>query len=109
MKLAVAADRMLSNPSSFLLRGILGSFMILLVAGAPAIALDDIELDEPAEAAAEGECPRLIQIKYPFLRCTNGQIGVASEDATWENSRRTPRQSEFVEGRGAWGHVYERD
>ena len=68
-----------------------------------AIALDGIDLSQPAEAPAAGECPKLIQIKYPFLSCANGQIGQSDEDETWDNSRRIPRGSIFVELDGYWG------
>ena len=58
---------------------------------------------EPLEPAAEGECPRLIQIKYPFLSCADGQIGQSDENETWENSRQLPQQGSWNEGDGAWG------
>jgi hypothetical protein len=77
----------------------------LLFAGT-AQALDGIDLSASPEAAEEGAvegCPRLIQIKYPFLKCTNGQIGLAAGDDTWENSRRIPMQSEWTEGNGVFG------
>ena len=68
-----------------------------------ATALDSIDLSVEAEPTAEGECPRLVQIKYPFLSCANGQIGQATADDTWENSRQIPRGSRFIEGNGFWG------
>jgi hypothetical protein len=69
----------------------------------PEIALPGIDLSKPAEATAPGECPKLIQIKYPFISCKEGVIGLADGDATWENSRQIPIGSEFVEGNGYWG------
>ena len=68
-----------------------------------AMALDGIDLSQPAEVVAEGECPRLIQIKYPFLTCAHGEIGMSDADETWDNSRRVPLMSEWTEGDGYWG------
>ena len=81
----------------------------LALAAGPAAALEGIDLSKPAEPTAAGECPALIKIKYPFLSCANGQIGQASGDATWENSRQLPLQSEFMEGNGYWGDDLNRD
>jgi hypothetical protein len=93
-----------------IVRSMAGSAMAAVLCGAgPALALDGIDLTEPAEAAAEGECPRLIQIKYPFLSCKNGEIGLADGNATWENSRQIPRQSDFMEGNGYWGDELNRE
>lgn len=75
----------------------------------PVRALDGIDLSKPAEAPAPGECPRLIQIKYPFLSCENGVIGLADGDSTWENTRQIPTQSDFIEGNGYWGDELNRD
>jgi hypothetical protein len=69
----------------------------------PDIVLEGIDLTKPAEAAAPGECPKLIQIKYPFISCESGVIGLADGNATWENSRQIPIGSDFVEGNGYWG------
>ena len=92
----------------------LGTAFFVMSAGS-ALALDGIDLSEapievngidlsqPAEATAPGECPRLIQIKYPFISCKSGVIGLADGDATWENSRQIPIGSDFVEGNGYWG------
>jgi hypothetical protein len=79
------------------------AFFAVSLAASSASAADGIDLSVPAEPAAEGECPRLIQIKYPFLSCANGQIGQSAEDETWDNSRRIPRGSIFVELDGYWG------
>ena len=78
---------------------------------APVFALDGIDLSKSSEvmdeaeteAPAEGACSRLVEIKYPFLSCTNGEIGQADADELWENSRRIPMGSAFVEGNGYWG------
>jgi len=67
------------------------------------IAIPGIDLSKPVEATAPGECPKLIQIKYPFISCKGGIIGLADGDATWENSRQIPIGSDFVEGNGYWG------
>ena len=85
-----------------LLGSTLGLTLGVMSAGS-ALALDGIDLSVAAEPTAAGECPRLIQIKYPFLNCHDGEIGLADGDATWENSRRIPIGSEFVEGNGYWG------
>lgn len=84
--------------------GVIGfASTLCLLAASGALALDGIDLSEPAEATAAGECPKLIQIKYPFLSCKDGEIGSADGDATWDNSRKIPIQSEFIEGNGYWG------
>jgi hypothetical protein len=77
-------------------------FVFLCSAGA-AMALDGIDLSQPAEEVADGECPRLVQIKYPFLSCSDGQIGMAEADETWDNSRRIPMMSRWTESDGWWG------
>jgi hypothetical protein len=63
---------------------------------------DASEMGE-GEASAEGGCPELIRIKYPFLTCTNGLIDQPDAEATWDNSRRIPYQVDFVEGDGYFG------
>lgn len=68
-----------------------------------ASALEGIDLSSPQEPAGEGECSRLVQIKYPFLSCVNGQIGQSDANETWENSRQLPRQGRWNEGDGAFG------
>jgi len=78
------------------------SLLMLLFAGA-ASALDGIDLSAPAEEVAEGECPQLIQIKYPFLSCANGQIETPDESATWAETRRIPLGEAWTEGFGYWG------
>lgn len=93
--------------SSRLLRtlapGVAFTALVVLVAATPAAALDGIDLSEEPEPLAYGECPRLVQIKYPFLSCIDGNIGLASGDDTWENSRQLPRQFPWTEGGGAFG------
>lgn len=77
--------------------------LLLVFAASPAAALDAIDLSVAAEPPAEGECPALIKIKYPFLSCVDGLIGQTDADDTWMNSRRIPLGSQFVEGNGFWG------
>ena len=79
------------------------SLCLGLVFATSAAALDSIDLSVEAEPTAEGECPRLVQIKYPFIRCANGEIGQTDPDETWESSRKIPMGSEFTEGNGYWG------
>jgi hypothetical protein len=81
----------------------IGSIFLLAGVAGSASALEGIDLSSPAVEAAEGECPRLIQIKYPFLSCTSGQIGLADADENWDNSRRIPIQSDWIEGDTVWG------
>ena len=79
-----------------------------LLAG-PAAALEGIDLsakadvEDAAEEVAPGGCSQLVQIKYPFLSCSNGEIGLAGGNDTWETARQIPRQSVFIEGTGYWG------
>jgi len=88
--------------------------LVLLVFASSASALDGIDIsaqvaamnepgDANASAPAAGECPRLIQIKYPFLKCAHGQIGMSDADDDWENSRQIPKQARWVEGDGYFG------
>ena len=79
------------------------SFVFVISFGGVAFALDGIDLSEPAEAVEEGACSRLVQIKYPFISCSNGEIGQSSQDETWENSRHIQIMSDWTEGDGAWG------
>ena len=111
MKLDVAADRN-QNRNETMRRGsrmvrlALGAASIIAIASGlagAAAALDGIDLSAPMEAPAEGECPQLIQIKYPFLSCANGQIGQSDANETWANSRQLPEQGAWNEGDGAWG------
>ena len=71
-------------------------------AASPAFALDGIDLSNPPEPAAEGECPLLVQIKYPFLSCVDGQIGMSDADETWETERRMIRQGDWTESDAGW-------
>ncbi len=82
---------------------------LLLFSSGAAMALDGIDLSQSAEEVGEGECSRLVQIKYPFLSCTNGEIGLADGDATWDNSRQIALQSRWTEGYGYWGVSYNAD
>ncbi len=78
---------------------------ILFSSGA-AMALDGIDLSQPSAENGEGECSQLVQIKYPFLSCRDGEIGLADADDTWEDSRQIPLMSEWTEGGGYWGPSY---
>ncbi len=68
-----------------------------------ALALEGIDLSNPSEETDEGGCSRLVQIKYPFLSCTDGEIGLVDRDDDWENSRQIPLMSDWTEGDGIWG------
>jgi hypothetical protein len=48
----------------------------------------------------------LVQIKYPFLSCTNGEIGSADGDESWEDNRQIPFMSVWTESDGYWGPSY---
>lgn len=85
------------------LRVFVVALFVSLFLATTASALDGINLSEPSEPTAEGECPRLVQIKYPFLSCANGEIGQSDENEIWFNSRRIPVGSGFVEGDGYYG------
>ena len=80
-----------------------GVALALGIYATTAQALPGIDLSSPLPPVAEGECPRLIQIKYPFLSCANGEIGQSDADENWENSRRMPLQSDWNEGDAVWG------
>jgi hypothetical protein len=112
MKLEVAAARVVGSLAGRINRtkwiGITVALAVALCAGT-AIALDGIDLSEPAAEVGAGECPRLIQIKYPFLSCRDGVIGQADGDETWESTRQIPTQSKFIEGNGYWGDDLNRD
>lgn len=116
MDLNVAADRTVTekrNLESTRIRVFTmiatASAALCLLTASTAMALDGIDLSQPVEAAATGECSKLIQIKYPFVSCEGGVIGLADGDATWENSRQIPIGSDFVEGNGYWGDDLNQD
>lgn len=93
-----AAERLLPNRA---LRAVAsGALGLALLAAPTAHALDGIELSVEAEPVAEGECGALSKIKYPWLVCDGSTL---PETATWENSRRMPRQGDWNEGDAAWG------
>jgi hypothetical protein len=77
--------------------------VLLLISTGAALALDGIDLSEPSEEVADGDCSRLVQIKYPFLSCSDGEIGMAEADEVWEDHRQIPLMRPFVEGDGFWG------
>jgi hypothetical protein len=75
----------------------------LVCSAGAASALDGIDLSAPVVPPAEGQCPRLVQIKYPFLACPSGEIGQSDADEIWNNSRHLQRQSGWTEGDGYFG------
>lgn len=83
--------------------------LVALAAGSAA-ALDGIDLSEAPAAPAAGECPALIQIKYPFLSCAGGdgsptlvQAKPLAPNSSWESARQIPPMSDWTEGDGTWG------
>jgi hypothetical protein len=108
MKLDAAAFVRSHSGTHSLLAGLLFAGLATLLITGSAQALDGIMLsgsDAPeAEAGAEASgCPALIQIKYPFLSCANGQIGQSDSNETWDDSRRIQIMSDWTEGDGYWG------
>jgi len=93
MKLNVAA----------VLTRILALAGLLFLSTGVAAALDGIDLGPSSEETDGGDCSQLVQIKYPFLNCTNGETGSTEADDTWENSRQIPLGSAWTEGDGYWG------
>ena len=79
------------------------SWVVLLFFSGVAIALDEIDLSNPPEDAQDEACPRLFQIKYPFLVCGESKGGSPTEEPNWENTRRIPYGFDFTEGDGYWG------
>jgi hypothetical protein len=83
---------------------------LLFFTSGAVMALDGIDLSNPpeesGEEAGEGGCSRLVQIKYPFLSCTNGEIGSADGDDSWEDNRQIPFMSVWTESDGYWGPSY---
>ena len=107
MKLFVAllvSTRVSSFRSSTSL-AVLGLAIAGVLAGGATLASADapVVLDPPAEGVGDPACPDLVRIRYPFLKCPSGQIGIASGDDTWENSRQLPLQEPFLEGDGYFG------
>ena len=78
------------------------SLVVFLFSGT-ALALDDFDLSNPPDAVEDEACPRLYQIKYPFLACGESEVGSPDEEPTWENTRRIPYGFDFTEGDGYWG------
>ena len=66
-------------------------------------ALEGIDLSADPSIPAEGECSRLVQIKYPFLSCRDGETTQSDVEEVWENTRRLPHQSDWTEGNGYFG------
>ncbi len=92
MLMNLAVDRMFSLGTSLLV-----GLTLVFLAGAAAAELEGIDLSSPAAPVAAGDCPRLIQIKYPFLNCANGEIGQDAADENWDNSRRMDTMSDWIE------------
>jgi hypothetical protein len=88
---------------SFLLIAGTASALDVIDISAQAAAANDAEATDATKSADDAACPRLIQIKYPFLHCAKGEIGMSDGDDDWENSRQIPMQTEFVEGNGYFG------
>jgi hypothetical protein len=81
----------------------------LLGAGS-ARALDGIDLRDAATAPAEGECPALVKIRYPFLKCAGTsasaellQVKPTKLAPSWASARQSPRMSDWTESDGYWG------
>lgn len=79
------------------------ALVFFLFPSGTAFALDGIDLSHSGELAQGEGCSRLVQIKYPFLSCSDGEIGLSEMDDTWENTRRMPIMSDWMEGDGYWG------
>ncbi len=90
------------NAAAVFVLTIVLSFVLLCFGGA-AFALDDFDLSHPGEPVEDEACPRLFQIKYPFLACGESEVASPADDPDWENTRQIPRRSEFIEGDGYWG------
>lgn len=88
------------------------AFSTLTLLASAASALDGIDLRDPIETAAPGECPLLTKIRYPFLCSGEGaanegralvQVRPLDPNPSWESARQIPRMSDWTEGNGAWG------
>ena len=80
------------------------SFFASFAVPSPAAAIEGIDLSSPPEQSTiGGECSRLVRIKYPFIRCSGGEIGQSGVDENWGNTRQIPIGSDFVEGNGYFG------
>lgn len=83
--------------------------VLTLLLSTSALALDGIDLADPATAPAAGECPALVKIKYPFLTCggdaahTLLQARPLKIAPSWDNARQIPRMSDWTEGDGYFG------
>ena len=79
------------------------ALVLFLFPATAAFALDGIDLSHPGEPAEGDGCSRLVQIKYPFLSCSDGEIGLSEMGDSWNNSRRIQIMSDWEEGDGYWG------
>ena len=74
-----------------------------------ALALDGIELSNPPQAVGEGECPLLVQIKYPFMTCAGADASKVvnapptDTNRVWNEVRQIPLMSIWTESDGYWG------
>lgn len=81
-------------------------FFALIGLALPTVAAhadSGIDLNDRPDPEFKEYCPALTEIKYPFLQCTDGNLWSVDSDATWENSRRIPRMSDWTESDGHWG------
>lgn len=76
---------------------------LLLFFSGTAMALDGIDLSGPLDEDDGGGCSELVQIKYPFLNCRDGEIGSTDYGENWDNHRQIPLMSDWAEGDGYWG------
>lgn len=84
------------------------TLLACVLAAGSAQALEGIDLSQPLPTPAAGECPLLVQIKYPFLSCAGGTAPSeralpADTNRGWESVRQIPRMSDWTESDGAWG------
>ena len=75
-----------------------------------AMALDGIDPSDAATAPAAGECPALVKIKYPFLKCSGDDASHTLLQArppklapSWASARQSPLMSDWTESDGYWG------
>jgi hypothetical protein len=87
---------------------------MVLLAAPGALALDGIDISDSgpetltdATETDAGTCPRLTQIKYPFIDCEQDDLGnVVLKDygsPGWSLEGRVPKGFPFTDGEGYWG------
>jgi hypothetical protein len=79
------------------------ALVFFLVPSVAAVAHDGIDLGPSGKRSQDEGCSQLVQIKYPFLSCADGEIGLSEMGDSWDNSRRMPVMSDWMEGDGYWG------